>query len=366
MKLVVTQENLSKALSLTSRVAGGSRSSLPVLQNILVSAEKNSLRLAATNLEIAIRLTVGAKVETEGSITIPARLTQDFIASLPSGTISLSLAGTRLSVETENYSSIINGMPADEFPAIPEVSSDQQITLDAGMLKQALQQVIVAASHDETRPVLTGLWLHSNDGKLHIVSTDSYRLAERTLGPATQDVSLLVPVTAMQDVLRMLGESDEEVVVAFDEQQVAFRSGGIELNSRLIDGSYPDYRQLIPKSTSTHATVSRQDLINITKVSSLFARESAGSVTLQLNEADQTISIRSVASQVGENSAQAAAKVVGDIEVSLNSRYLLDALNAIDEPEVTFACDGKTSPCILRPAGKDATEYTHIIMPLRS
>ena len=366
MKLAVTQENLSKALGLVSRVAGGSKTSLPVLQNVLVTAEKNSLKLSATNLEIAIRLTVGAKVEKEGSITVPARLTQDFIASLPSGTIDLKLDATRLEVVTDNYKSVINGVPADEFPAIPEVKNDNQFSLEASLLKNAISQVVIAASHDETRPVLTGLWLHSHNKELFLVATDSYRLAERCLGPIDQEVSLLIPVTAMQDVIRVLGDTDEEVVIQFDEQQVSFKTGSVELTSRLIDGNYPDYRQLLPKQASVSATLSRHDLISITKVSSLFARESAGSVTLEVDEAEQIVSIRSVASQVGENSAKAPAKAVGDIEVALNSRYMLDALNVIEETEVEFSSDGKTSPCIIKPAGKNATKYTHLIMPLRS
>ncbi len=366
MKLAVTQENLSKGLGLVSRVAGGSRTSLPVLQNVLIATDGNSLRLAATNLEIAIRLTIGAKVEQQGTITVPARLAQDFVASLPAGPINLKLDGTRLDVVTDNYKSVLNGVPADEFPAIPEVGSDKQLTIDAATLKDAISQVVIAASHDETRPVLTGVWLHSYEKNLYMVATDSYRLAERKLGPTEEEINLLVPVNAMQDVLRILGDAEEEVVIAYDEQQVCFRIGQIELTSRLIDGKYPDYRQLIPKKTSLSASLSRQDLINITKVSSLFARESAGSVTLELNEGDQSLSIRSVASQVGENTAKANALVEGDLEVALNSRYLLDALGVIDEAEVVFACDGKTNPCILRPGGKKPTAYTHIIMPLRS
>ena len=366
MKLAVTQENLSKGLGLVGRVAGGSRTSLPVLQNVLITAENNSLRLSATNLEIAMRLTVGAKVEQEGTITVPARLAQDFVSSLPSGTINLKLDGTRLEVETDNYRSVLNGVPSDEFPAIPEISSSNQLTVDAAVLKDAIGQVVIAASHDETRPVLTGVWLHTFEKFLYLVATDSYRLAERKLVATEDEVDLLIPVTAMQDVLRIISEAEEEVTILYDEQQVCFKIGNVELTSRLIEGKYPDYRQLIPKKTEISASLSRQDLINITKVSSLFARESAGSVTLELNEGDQSLAIRSVASQVGENSAKATALVEGELEVALNSRYLLDALGVIDESEVVFACDGKTSPCILRPGGKNPTTYTHIIMPLRS
>lgn len=363
MQLQVTQENLNKALGTVARVAN-TRGTLPVLANVLIKTVNNRLSIAATNLDIAITHFIGAKVSEEGAITVPARLMQDFISSLPAGVIDLKLDDYKLNIVTEQYQSVINGVAADEFPVMPAITKGKSWSVPASELKKSLQQVVIAASTDEARPVLTGVYLHTTEGKLYMAATDSYRLAEKELSKVKDEVDLLVPVSAMQDLLRIVTDSEDDVEVTSDEQQVLFRVGDVELVARLIEGKYPDYRKLIPQKFETTATLKRADLLNATKISSLFARESAGSITLNVDEGDQELSIRSVASQLGENTAKAAAKVTGGGSITLNSRYLLDALHALSGEEVNFCFNGKLEPSILRdPANSD---YTHIIMPLKS
>jgi len=247
---------------------------------------------------------------------------------------------------------------------MPAIAGGVSWQIPSSVFKKGLQQTVLAASSDEARPVLTGVYLHSFDGELHMVATDSYRLAEKTLQKTKLDTSLLVPGSALQDMLRILGDGDEPVMITHDEQQVLFQVGEVELVSRLIEGAYPDYRKLIPASFEVTATLSRADFTNITKVSSLFARESAGSVTIKIDEASKQVSIRSVASQLGENTASATAEVVGSGEVTLNSRYLLDALHVFGGDTITFSFNGKLDPCLL--TDPSAKGYKHIIMPLRS
>lgn len=364
MKLQVTQENLNRALGTVARVAS-SRNALPILGNILIKTTSNRLSLAATNLDIAITAYIGAKVTEEGSVTVPARLMQDFISSLPAGVIELGLEESKLHITTDQYNSSVNGMAADEFPSMPEISGGKTWTVGGPALKKALQQVVFAASNDESRPVLTGVLLQTTDGKLTMAATDSYRLAERTLGDNPEDVQLLVPATAMQDLLRIVGDHDEDVEVTHDEQQVLFRVGEIELVARLIDGKYPDYRRLIPAEFAITAELKRADFLNVTKVSALFARESAGSVTLDVDDDAQELSIHSVASQLGENTAKAPAKATGSGSITLNSRYLLDALNALQTDTVQFCFNGKLDATLLKDA-KAGGDYVHIIMPLKS
>lgn len=363
MKLQVTQENLNRALSSVARVAN-SRGTLPILSNVLIKTSNNRLSLSATNLDIAITHYIGAKVNTEGSITVPARLMQDFVGSLPSGVIELNLEETKLHVTTDQYKSVVNGIVADDFPVMPTISAGKNWKVNGALFKKGLQQVVFAASNDETRPVLTGVLLQTMDGNLYMASTDSYRLAEKRLGANKEHVQLLVPASAMQDLLRVLGDDDDEVRVTHDDQQVLFQVGDIELVTRLLEGKYPDYRKLVPESFATQATLKRADLINVTKVSSLFARESAGSVTIEVSEASQELSIRSVASQLGANTATAAAKVTGEGSITLNSRYLLDGLNALGGEEVRFGFNGKLEATLLSDPQKD--DYLHIIMPLKS
>lgn len=363
MKLQVTQENLNKALGTVARVANA-RGTLPVLANVLIKTVNNRLSIAATNLDIAITHYIGAKVGDEGSITVPARLMQDFVSSLPSGVIDLKLDEYKLHISTDQYQSVINGVSAEEFPVMPAITKGTTWNIPADLLKKSLQQVIVAASTDEARPVLTGVYLHTSEGKLYMAATDSYRLAEKRLMDHAEEMNLLVPVSAMQDLLRIVSEAEDEVQVTSDEQQVLFRVGDVELVARLIEGKYPDYRKLIPESFATTATLKRADLLNVTKVSSLFARESAGSVTINIDEDKQNLSIHSIASQLGENTASSEAKVAGSGAITLNSRYVLDALHALGGDEVVFCFNGKLEPSVLRDPAAD--DYTHIIMPLKS
>ncbi len=364
MRLQVTQQNLNRALSTVARVAN-TRNQLPILANVLIKASGTRLSISATNLDIAITQYVGTKVSEEGSITVPARLMQDFVSSLPDGVIDLKLEDTKLHITTDKYNSIVNGVVADDFPVMPAIESGETIQIPSSQLRQTLQQVVFAASSDESRPVLTGLLLRGGGSALHVAATDSYRLAEKTLKiKLKQDVNLLIPATAMQDLLRILGDSDDEVTITYDDQQVLFQVADVELVARLLEGNYPDYQKLIPAKFEVSAKLKRAELVNVTKVSSLFARESAGSITIQVDETDKQLSIHSVASQLGENTANAAAVVSGTGSITLNSRYLLDALNAIGDDEVEFAFNGKLEPIVVRAAS--GSDYTHVIMPLKS
>lgn len=363
MKLQVTQENLAKALNTVGRVAN-TRGTLPVLANVLLKTVGNRLSIAGTNLDIAITRYIGSKMAEEGAITVPARLMQDFVTSLPAGVINLELEDNRLHITTDKYQSTINGITADDFPVMPDISKGTNWTLPGKTLKTALQQVVIAASTDEARPVLTGVLLHSHEGKLYAVATDSYRLAEKVLLTSKDEINMLVPANAMQELLRILSDHEDDVEVVHNDQQVLFKAGDVELVTRLIEGKYPDYRKLIPKEFSLEAIIKRSDLASIAKVSSLFARESAGSITLTLDEKTQELSINSIASQLGENTSSANAKITGSGSITLNSRYLLDVLNVITGEDTTLSFNGKLEPVIIRdPKTKD---YLHVIMPLKS
>ncbi len=363
MKLQVTQQNLNRALSSVSRVAN-SRSTLPILANVLIKTSKNRLSLSATNLDIAITHFIGAKITDEGSITVPAKLMQEFVSSLPEDIINLELDNNKLKVSTTKYQSIVNGVLSDDFPVMPSIKNAKSFKVSASQIKKALQQVVFAASNDETRPILTGVLLKTIEGQLFMAATDSYRLAEKKLSKVNEELELLVPASALQDLLRVISDEDEELEIKHDGQQVMFKLSDIELVTRQVDGKYPDYEKLIPKDFTIKALINKTDFINVTKVSSLFARESAGSVNIVVDELSQTLSIKSVASQLGENTASAEAKIKGSGSVSLNSRYLLDALNVFSGEQVEFCFNGKLEPTlIVDPKNKD---YKHIIMPLKS
>ncbi|HEY1645657.1 MAG TPA: DNA polymerase III subunit beta, partial [Candidatus Saccharimonadales bacterium] len=299
MKLQVTQENFNHALGSVARVAD-THGTLPVLANVLIKAEKNRLSVAATNLNIGITHYVGAKIESEGLITVPASLLASFVSSLPPGVIRLELEDKKLKLTTDQYNSTINGISAEDFPVMPAIEKGETFSVKASELKKGLQQVAFTAASTDTRPVLSGVYFHSEDGKLFMAATDSSRLAEKTLNVKAPNVKLLVPASAMNDLLRTLDDDVDSVKITKDEQQALFSFGDVELVTRLIDSAYPNYRPLIPLKSATKAVLKKADLLNIVKVSSLFARETAGSITIEVSEENQSVEIKSLASQLGE------------------------------------------------------------------
>lgn len=364
MKLTVTQENLNRALQVVGRVASG-KTPLPILNNILFRTDNNRLLLAATNLELAITQHVGSKIEQNGSVTVPARLMSEFVANLPKGNVELTVDGTKMHIVCGAYKSTINGMAPDEFPELPAIEEKQAVTLPIANFKRAIQQTVVVASSDDTRPILTGIFCHTHDGNLFFAGTDGYRLAERKISQTKQEISAVIPVTTLNDVLRVMHDDMAEAKLIFDDNQVRILLDDIEITSRLIDGQFPDYRQLIPAQSDTRVSLPKDEFSRITKVASLFARESGGSVTLNADEAAKKLSIHSVASQLGENTSEAEAEVQADGQVTLNSRYLLEGLGCIDSKQVSFRFSGKLAPCIVT-AAEDTPDYQHVIMPLKS
>lgn len=366
MEITVTQENLTKALAAVSRVASV-KTQLPILGNILFRTDGNRLLVAATNLEIAITQYIGAKIVKPGAITVPARLISDFIANLPKESVELKVVNDNLHIKSGAYSSIINGFIADDFPELPTIteSASIQYSIKVEDFKQAVSQTIITTSSDSTRPVLTGVYWHSHSGQLCLAATDGYRLSERILVDTKSELSVIIPTQTLQEVMRNITEESSEIDILFDETQVRFRINETEIISRLIDGNFPDYRQLIPASSETTVVLNKADFVRITKIAGLFARESGGSVTITADSNKNTLSVHSIASQMGENTSEAAATVSNDGQITLNSRYLNEALSVIDGEKVEFKFSGKIAPCILKSTEK-GTNYYHIIMPLKS
>lgn len=366
MKLTITQENFHKALQNVGRVAS-SKTPLPILNNILLSTSNNRLLLAATNLEIAITQYIGAKVEKDGAITIPAKLTSEFISNLPKGNIELEDKNGHLHITCGNYSSTINGVSTEEFPELPVIKEKEAtlLTLPTTLFKRAVSQTIIAASTDMSRPMLTGAFLHTHVNNLYLAATDGYRLAERKLVKSQASIAAIIPVSSLQEILRVTPDDVEEITTLIDDGQIRFRVGDIELTSKLIDAQFVDYRQLIPAKSDNSFTIDKDEFTRITKIASLFARESAGGITIKTDKTNKQVSIHSIASQLGENTSQASAKISGEGSVTLNSRYLLEALSSVDSKQIIFNFSGKLAPCVLTEAD-DTSHYQHIIMPLKS
>ncbi len=365
MKVSCTQENLQKGIQIVSHMAGA-RTTLPVLNNVLLKTEKGRLKLSATDLEIGISTWVGAKVDLDGSITCPARLISEYISTNTDKTISLELKGTEVKLTSDHFKANIKGIESSEFPLIPDVKEGNLIEVSAIDLKDAISKTVIACALDETRPVLAGVYIMAENNKLKMVSTDSYRLAEKTItlqNKIPNKFTLIVPQRTMVEIGRLIDDSLEKVEIKIGENQVQFGLGPTEVVSRLIEGSFPDYEQIIPSTIKTKIEFNKAEFTNAIKMASFFARESANNVKLVLKKPNK-IEIVAVSPQVGDNTSEISAEIDGDEHaIAFNAKFLLDGLQVMASEKVGLELAGQLSPGILRPS-KDQN-YLYIIMPLR-
>lgn len=366
MEIEVSQEKLSRAMAIVSRVAVGAKATLPILTNVLIKADKEKVSLTTTNLDMAIVDYIPVISATDGAITVPARLLAEFAQNLPKGEkIKISAEDAKIKVSAGRYSSVINGAAADDFPELPEIDEKKAVIFKMGVdeFRAGISQVIVAASGDTTRPALTGIYFNTADGALYVAGTDGYRLAEREFIPkVSSEVQAIVPTSSLQEVLRSISEGMEEIELLFDDTQVRFRLGEIEITSKLIDGTYPDYRQLIPKDNEVVVEVDREELTRIARMAALFARESNRAIVCEASAKKKALIVSSISNEVGENTSEIEVKVDKDAKVKLDSRYLMDALNVLEEEKVLFEMSKAVAPVLLKNA--KSKKYRHLIMPL--
>lgn len=372
MKVSCLQENLARGLQIAGRGVS-TRSTLPILANVLLKTDVGRLKLTTTNLEIGVNAWVLAKVEDEGGITVPAKLFGDFVNSLPPGQVDLSLTvrTKTLHVASGAYEANVKGIDAEEFPAIPTIPEKPTTRVGAGVLKRVINEVAFVAATDDSRPVLTGGLMRLEGEEMSLVAADPYRLGIRR-APLLQKVDppleIIVPARSLFELARVLGEGDEPVDVAVTptKSQVIFHAEDVDLISRLIEGQFPNYRQVIPSSYSTRIVVEREQLLKATKLASYFARDAANIVRLQVNPQDggAPLVVSATAAEVGDNVSRVEATVEGQaMQIAFNARFLSEALSSLSAPEVALELGGALAPGVLKVVGEET--YLHVVMPLR-
>jgi DNA polymerase III subunit beta len=370
VKLSVMQENLARGLSVVSR-AVSSRSTLPVLANVLLKTEDAGLKLTATNLEIGITYWVPGKIESDGSTTVPARLLTDLVSSLPAGDrVDLELqAGDTLHLKSGRFETNIKGIDADEFPAIQAAGERPTTRIAQNVLRRALAEVTFAAASDEARPILTGVLARFEGDQLTLAAADNYRIAVRTIPvlDAVPETSVVIPARALNELARVLADVDDpvEVVLAGARNQVLFHLEGVDLVSRLIDGQFPNYQQVLPQSHNTRAVLDREELLRAVRPAALIAHESANIVKLQIGgDGDPGVTV-SANAEVGDHVGAVEAAVEGDgTTIAFNARYLADVLTNVDADQFALELNGPLSPGVFKPVGDD--QYVHVVMPVRT
>ena len=374
MKLSCTQENLSRGLGIVGR-AVATRSPLPVTSNVLLATDDARLKLAATNLDIAITCWVQAKVEEDGATTVPARLLGEFVGSLPNDRVDMKLNERQrsLNLKCGPFEANVKGIDADEFPPIPPVGSEAPIVLEAKAFHDAIEQVAFAAATDDSRPVLAGVSMSFDGDRLTLAAADGFRLAVREMTlpePVGDRIDIIVPARAMTELARVMSDDDEtlRINVTPNRSQVLFSLPNVQLVSRLIEGTFPNYRQIIPAKHTTRVVVSTKEFLGATRIASFFARDSANIVRLQATPGEQLapgrLTVAATAAEVGDTVGGIDAAIEGDeAQIAFNAKYLTDVLSVLGESQVALEVTSPSSPGVVRPSGSD-NGYTHVIMPM--
>lgn len=378
MKAICTQENLRNALFALERMIG-KQSSLPILSNILIETNEGQLKFSATNLEIGGVVRIGAKIEKEGKITLPGKFLSLFIQNLPEGkVVELSQEGLHLTLKSEPHEVKIKGLDPKDFPIIPEFHGEYHLTLSTPSLREALQKVLFCVSLNEARMELTGVYILFLEDRIAFAATDSFRLGEYELllekgevmkeytSFRDQNPSLLIPAATLQETLRIIGPTTNKTVsLAVKENQLFIESGGVQIISRLINGRYPDYKQIIPKSFTHTLSIKKDEYLRALKMSMSFSMYSAGEVTLAFNPKSQEVTVISQSQEIGENRTTLPFEGTIDekVEMVFNPRYLLEGGAILQGEKIHFSFNTPTTPILLQETTE--THSLYIVMPIR-
>ena len=369
MKFICTQENLHRGLQTVSHISGRN-ATLPILNNVLLRVKDGLIVLNATNLEIGVSAVIRGKIEDQGEFTIQAKLFADFISFLPRENVEVELKDDSFHISCGSQQTIIKGVGTSDFPLIPEIVREKPFVIKTNDLRMGLSQVMFAVMVDESRPEISGVFFSFNNNSLRIAGTDSYRLAEKRLplqaSGSAEEKKAIIPLRTLQELYRILSDNDavEEVAIYLDDNQILFKYGETELISRLVEGQYPDYQQIIPTDQKTKALIKTSELSRIVKAASLFCKPGINDVKLTFLSAKNELIVSSINSAIGENLGRIEVKITGeDNEVVFNYRYLLDGLSNVGADEISLELVSESAPGILKKAGDDS--YLYIIMPIR-
>jgi DNA polymerase-3 subunit beta len=365
MKITCLQENLKYSLNIAQNIIGRNLT-LPILNNILLDTEDGRLKISSTNLEVGINTWTSGKIEKKGAITCPAKVLASFVNNLPNKKIEIEVKNNNLTLKCDNYKASLNCLSAEDFPIIPKIEEKPLIEIKNSILREALLGVVGSASLSESRPEITGVLFKFEKGELRLVATDSFRLAEKVIFEISKSSngfkSLIVPQKTIQEIVRVLGEKEGETKICLGVGQILFDIGDTQIISRLIEGQYPDYQQIIPKTFSTQVVLDKGELLSVIRAAAVFSNKT-NNIKVFINDGD--FEVLSQDPDLGENKSQIKTEVKGKkIEMNFNYRYLLDGLANIGTKQVFIGLNSDASPAVFKPAGDDS--YVYLVMPIKS
>ncbi len=367
MKFTATKDNLSFAVTAVQK-AVSTKSSLAVLTCIKIEAQGNMLYFSATDLEMGIQCNTPADVSEEGVIIVPARYFAEIVKKLPDSLITIYLANdNKLIINFDQSQLTLNTLPPDDFPNIPDFKGENVIEVNSAILKKMIRQTVFAAGVDEFRPLFTGILCEVKDNILRMIATDTHRLALRQGTPQKnpdEDVSFIVPAKMLSEVARLIYEDDETCYICLYKNLVSFTIANIRIICRLLDGQFPDYKQVIPVQYKTKALIKVKNLQNALDRVSLFTMSNDNSNTIHINVENNLITASSQ-SELGQGYEQLNIETEGiPVMISFNARYLLDVFKILESETATIEFTGPLSPCIIRPTEND--NFLYLVLPVRS
>lgn len=366
MKIICTQENLKSGLLSVGKIVS-TNNTLPILSYILIKTENGLLKLSSTNLEIATTTFVRCKIEQEGEFAVLSKTIIELINNLPNQNIIIEKINNQIKIETDNYHTLINILPGEEFPLIPTVEKKDTISIEAQGLKKSLDQVVHAASTNQTQPEISGILMEIEGNSIKIVGTDRYRLAEKKMvlkSPHGQNRQIIVPSKTIMEFSRIIGSQKGEVEMILSETQISLKFNNTEIISRLVDGQYPDYKQIIPTGFTTTITTKKPELINALKTAAIFS-QATNSVRFDFDSNKQSLVLTTESQELGKSDVSLAAQVKGDSgTVMLNHRYVLDCLMNIETENVLIKITNDSSPTLFLP--EKESDYLYLVMPIKS
>lgn len=383
MEIICTQENFKKAIFNTERVTG-KQITLPILGNILLETENGRLKLSATNLEVGIISRIGAKINKEGKITIPAKLLSSFINNLPSGDkIELKTENQVLQIKSGSYKAKIKGLDAQDFPIIPKMQDNFILKIPAQRIKEIISRILMCISINETRPELTGVNMRLLENEVSLAATDSFRLAEEIINITDNEKgvdyslfisktnSLIIPASTFSEIIRIITPEIEEVKIIIEESQIFFKIDDVVVVSRLINGKYPEYKQIMPSSFNTRAVLKKEDVARALKIASAFINNKAGEINFSINPEKNKVTIEYQSQEIGGNVTELAADIIGpEQNIVFNPRYILDGISPLPSSQVAFLMNNNSSPVAIKMLNADKgdifNDYTYIVMPIKN
>lgn len=365
MYIVCLRDQLQKSITLAEKYISKT-SSIPALQGILLDADKNILTIRSTDLDTGFETTISAQVKKPGSVVIPGKTASALVSSLKGEKVNIETKGNMITVTTKNTATTVKGYRQDEFPKLPKIKNGQKITVDAGVLLKNIKNVYYAASQSNIKPEIESVYFNAGDGDVvKMVATDSFRLAEKTSGfESKKQLSLIFPLRNIVDFTKVLENFSGKVELLFDNQQLFVSHPSFSYFTRLIDGTFPDYRQIIPASFTTEVVVNKEEFGETLKLANIFSGR-LNEVKFRVYPQDNVFEVTTSDSEVGEHVSHISAKVTGEpLEVSFNQRYVSDGLQPIGSDSVILRFGGETNPLLMQDL-KDPS-FLYLVMPMKN